>query len=71
MTGKMKAMHMSGDIDKDFATLMIAHHEGAVDMAKKELVNGMSGKLKQSAQKIIDEQTKEIKAFKSWLEGKN
>jgi uncharacterized protein (DUF305 family) len=73
MTGmyeKMKAMHMSGDIDKDYASMMIAHHEGAVDMAKKQLSNGMSSKLKQTAQKTIDDQTKEIKEFKNWLESK-
>jgi uncharacterized protein (DUF305 family) len=68
MDSKMKAMKMSGDMDKDFAAMMNVHHEGAVNMSKKELTNGMSSKLKQMAQKGINEQTKEIKEFKTWLD---
>jgi uncharacterized protein (DUF305 family) len=68
LNSKMKAMQMTGDIDKDFAAMMSTHHEDAVDMSKKELANGMSIKLKQMAQKGINEQTKEIKEFKAWLE---
>jgi uncharacterized protein (DUF305 family) len=70
MESKMKNMQMTGDIDKDFATMMVSHHEGAVEMSKMQLANGMSSKLKQMAQKTITEQNKEIKEFKSWLESK-
>lgn len=65
---EMKSMQMSGDIDKDFAAMMIDHHKAAVAMSKKELANGMSDKLKQMAQTVITEQNKEIKEFNSWLE---
>ena len=70
MMRKMKTIQMSGNIDKDFAIMMISHHEIAVSMAKKELEYGMDTKLKQMAQKIINDQTKEINEFKSWLESK-
>ena len=70
MMRKMKTIQMSGNIDKDFAIMMISHHENAVSMAKKELEYGMDTKLKQMAQKIINDQTKEINEFKSWLESK-
>lgn len=70
MENKMKNVQMTGDIDKDFAAMMVSHHEGAVEMSKKELANGMSSKLKKMAQKTITEQSKEVKEFKSWLEGK-
>ena len=70
MEGKMKSMQMTGDVDKDFATMMIAHHEGAVAMSKKELSNGMSAELKKMAQKAMNEQTKEIREFKDWLDAK-
>jgi len=70
MMDAMKSMQMSGNIDKDFATMMIPHHENAVSMARKELKYGMDAKLKQMAQKIIDDQTKEINEFKNWLESK-
>jgi uncharacterized protein (DUF305 family) len=68
MEGKMKGMQMSGDADKDFASMMTAHHQSAIDMARMELKNGMSNKLKQMAQKMIDDQNKEIKEFKTWLD---
>lgn len=67
---QMKSMPMSGDMDKDFATMMIHHHEHGVSMAKMEVKNGMSSKLKQMAQKMITKQNQEIKEFKNWLDDK-
>ncbi len=71
MTGEMKAkmsdMKMTGNMDKDFATMMISHHEDAVKMSKDELSHGMNASLKEMAKKGIDDQTKEITDFKTWL----
>ena len=69
MMDKMKAMKMTGDVDKDFATMMASHHEDGISMAKMELKNGMSDKLKQMAEKSIDDQQKDIKEFQTWLSG--
>lgn len=68
----MKDMMMapSGDADKDFAMMMIAHHQGAIDMAEIELKYGKDPALKEMAQKIIDAQKKEIEEFKLWQSGK-
>lgn len=66
---KMKkdmAMTPSGDTDKDFAMMMIPHHQGAIDMAEVELKFGKDPALKEMAQKIIDAQKKEIEEFKKW-----
>ena len=66
---KMKkdmAMTPSGDADKDFAMMMIPHHQGAIDMAEVELKFGKDPALKEMAQKIIDAQKKEIEEFKKW-----
>jgi uncharacterized protein (DUF305 family) len=65
--GQMETMQMTGDTDKDFATMMTHHHEHGIEMSKMELTNGMSDKLKKMAQKSIDDQQKDIKEFKSWL----
>jgi uncharacterized protein (DUF305 family) len=48
--------------------MMIGHHQSAVSMAKDELSHGKNIQLKQMAQKIIQEQEKEIKEFQSWLD---
>ena len=69
MDSKMKGMTMSDNTDKNFVSAMIYHHQSAVDMAKMEQKNGMSGKLKEMAQKMITDQNKEIKDFKAWLDG--
>ena len=67
MMESMKEMQMSGNVDKDFATMMISHHTDGVAMAKMQVKNGMSDKLKQIARKEITDQQKDISEFKSWL----
>ncbi len=70
MMDKMKAMTMSGNTDKDFVMMMIPHHESAVTMAEDEISHGKQLELKKMAQKIITDQTKEIKDFNTWLASK-
>ena len=36
----MKSAPMNGDVDHDFAIMMMPHHQGAIDMAKAELAYG-------------------------------
>ena len=62
------AMKASGDIDRDFATMMIAHHEGAIDMAAAELGFGRDERLRRLAQGIIVEQRQEITVMQQSLE---
>ncbi len=50
----------TGDADKDFARMMIPHHQGAIDMAMAELRYGKDKRLKRLAQEIIVEQQQEI-----------
>lgn len=67
MDTKMKGVAMTGNTDKNFVMMMLPHHESAVTMAEDELSHGKNLALKKMAQKIIEEQSKEIKQFKSWL----
>ena len=60
-------MPMSGDPDRDFAQMMIPHHQGAIDMARIELESGKDPQLRQMAQKIIEDQEREIATLKEWL----
>src|SRR5215510_8109179 len=50
----------SGDTDRDFARMMIAHHQGTIDMALLQLKYGGDARLKRLAQSIIVEQGQEI-----------
>src|SRR5258708_29692647 len=52
----------SGDIDRDFAAMMIPHHQGAIDMAQAELRHGNDEQLGRTAPGIIVDQMKEIAA---------
>ena len=50
----------TGDADRDFAVMMIPHHQGAVEMAEAELRFGRDPVLRRLAQGIIVEQRQEI-----------
>lgn len=65
MDRMMAAMEIkpSGDIDRDFAAMMIPHHQGAIDMALAELRHGSNEQLRRIAQEIIVEQQQEIAAM--------
>jgi hypothetical protein len=54
----------SGDVDRDFAAMMIPHHQGAIDMAKAELRHGRNELLRRIAQEIIVDQQQEIAAMR-------
>jgi uncharacterized protein (DUF305 family) len=56
----------SGDPDQDFVSHMIAHHQGAIDMAEVELKYGKDPELRKSAAEIIQAQDKEIALMKQW-----
>jgi uncharacterized protein (DUF305 family) len=61
------AIAPSGDPDRDFAAMMVPHHQGAVDMAKIELQFGKNPVLRRLAQGIIVEQLQEIEVMQREL----
>jgi len=54
----------SGNVDQDFAAMMIPHHQGAIDMAQAELRYGRNELLRRIAQEIVVEQQQEIVAMR-------
>ena len=57
------AVAPSGDVDRDFAAMMIPHHQGAIEMAQAELRHGRNEQLRRIAQEIIVDQQQEIAAM--------
>ena len=62
MTGM--SIEPSGDVDRDFAAMMIPHHQGAIEMAQAELRHGRNELLRRIAQEIVVEQQQEIAAMR-------
>ncbi|WP_439584304.1 DUF305 domain-containing protein [Dyadobacter bucti] len=58
---------ITGNIDQDFATLMIGHHQSATEMAQMQLLMGKNTQLKSVSMMIVEEQNKEIAQFQTWL----
>lgn len=67
MNDGMARAPMSGDADHDFASMMVPHHQGAVDMAKAELLYGTDPVLRRLAQEIIVTQGQEIEVMQLQL----
>ena len=59
---------MAQDPDVAFNCSMIAHHKGAIAMAKIQLQYGKDDEAKKMAQKTIDEQSKEVDEMTKWVE---
>ncbi len=58
------SVNPTGDVDADFAAMMIPHHQGAIDMALAELRYGRNEQLRRIAQEIVIDQQQEIVAMR-------
>jgi uncharacterized protein (DUF305 family) len=64
MHAEMQKVRCTGNADADFASLMIPHHQGAIEMSKVELQFGTDPRLRRLAQAIIVTQPSEIEVMK-------
>jgi len=65
MKTKMNNVNLTGDTDKDFTTLMIAHHQNGIDLVDKLQINGASTDLKKMAKDEKTVYTKDIRDLKA------
>jgi uncharacterized protein (DUF305 family) len=56
------------DFDRQFATMMIGHHNGAIQMARDEQTNGSSADAKALAKNIADSQQTEVATLQKILD---
>lgn len=66
MMTSMEGVQLTGDADRDFADMMVPHHQGAMSMAKIELQYGKDPKLKALAASILQSQQKELGQLQGW-----
>lgn len=71
MDNDMKSAPMNGKVDHDFATMMMPHHQGAIDMAEAELIYGKDPVMRRLAKEIVVDQRSEIDAMRLWLSKKS
>lgn len=65
MHAKMAAA--SGEtVDQAYIAKMIAHHEGAVEMAEVALRGSRDPEIRRMAQAVVDAQTREIAEMRAW-----
>jgi Cu/Ag efflux protein CusF len=66
MSSRFKDMKLAGDPDRDFAAMLIAHQEGLISLAKTQLEYGGDREMRDLAQKLVDDQQKQIDELKRW-----
>lgn len=63
-----KSMPMTGNVDRDFANMMISHHEAGIAMSKIEQASGTHPQLRKLAAQDVAEQEKDIANMRSYLQ---
>ena len=65
----MQSMKPTGDIDKDFAQMMMAHNKKMMAMARTEVACGKDPKAKAMAQKALDQANANARSLRLLLGG--
>jgi uncharacterized protein (DUF305 family) len=57
----------TGDIDRDYAALLVPHHENSITLARAELELGRDEALQRAAYLVLRDQQREIELVQAWL----
>lgn len=66
MDGNMSMLESAKPFDREFIDMMIAHHQGAIRMARIELEGGQDEETLQIAGDVVDAQSREIDEMNEW-----
>ena len=67
MNRAMTGVPMTENPDRDFAAMMVPHHQGALDMARVYLREGKDPEMRRMAEKTIQDQEKDINELREWM----
>lgn len=67
---KMTSRPMTGDAEIDYITMMIPHHQSAIDNSRIVIANTDDPEVQEFAQKVIDAQEAEIAELQAMLEAR-
>jgi uncharacterized protein (DUF305 family) len=70
MKSNMDSIQAGDNMDMSFASMMKAHHQQGIGLAKMELSHGNIPKVRQLAQNIIADAQKEMRQFEKWISSK-
>lgn len=57
----------TGSIDRDFAVLLVPHHQNSIELARAEMEHGADAGLQRAALLIVRDQQREIDQATAWL----
>ena len=58
----------TGSIDRDYAALLVPHHQNSITLARAELELGRDESLQKTAYFILQDQQREIEQVQAWLQ---
>ena len=58
---------MDSDPSKAWAKMMVAHHQGAIEMSQTVLKETKDPMIREMAEKVVKDQTKEQTMLKEWI----
>jgi uncharacterized protein (DUF305 family) len=67
MDSNTNLQKINGNVDHDFAMLMISHHQSAIDMADLIIHYGRNESIQRLAREIKEDQEMEIQELQEWL----
>ena len=59
-------LEQAAQFDREFISMMVPHHEGAIRMSRAELRSGEDPRLRRLAREIIAAQEREIRQMRRW-----